>query len=76
VEVPDSTVCWWPRLWADKDLDQLKLKTEQLVGVAAVGTDVVLGHEPLALTQKARSREPGSEDLHANECFQFRATLG
>jgi hypothetical protein len=59
-----------------KGLDQVKLEPQKLVGVGAVGIDVLVGHVPLALTQKAKSRKSRRDDLDRNERFQFRATVG
>jgi len=57
-------------------LDQVKLKSQQFVAVGAVSVDVVLGHVLLALAKKPKTREPSSDNLHGNEGFQFRPTVG
>jgi hypothetical protein len=75
VEMPDLNGLLVAPPMPVQGLDQIKLKPDQLVGVGAVSVDVVLGHVPLALTQKAKPREPGRDNLHHNEGFQFRTAV-
>jgi hypothetical protein len=75
LEVPDLYCLLVAPPMPVQSLYQVKLKSEQFVGVGAVSADIVVSHVPLALTQKAKSREPRRDDFNRDKGLQFRPTV-